>query len=113
MMPADFVAQPDDAKLRSCAKTYRNSTAQDPWKMFQKDPECGSRALKHLHDAYGPRCIYCDHAHGRTIDHVASKVSTPSKRFDWANWRPACMDCNNLKGRKRVIDPVRTDPRNY
>lgn len=112
-MPAEFVGQPDDADLRQCSKTYRSSIVQDPWKTFRSDPDCGSRALRHLHSAYGPRCIYCDHAHGRTIDHVLSKTASPNKRFSWANWRPSCMDCNNLKGTKRVIDPVRTDPRKH
>jgi len=31
----------------------------------------------------------------------------------WANWRPSCGDCNNLKGTRRIVDPVRADPRHY
>jgi hypothetical protein len=42
-----------------------------------------------------------------------AKSAKPQARFDWANWRLSCMDCNNQKGTQRVVDPVRKDPRSY
>ena len=114
MMPAVFVRQPRDVALRRCIGRFRKKKASsDLWKAFRKDDNCGARAIRNLQRAYGPRCLYCDHAYGWTIDHVAGKAATPGKRFLWANWRPACMDCNNKKGTARVVDPVRSDPRAY
>ena len=112
-MPVAFVARPHDAELKDCLTKYRNSKRKNVWKAFRADPDCGPCALHRLEHAYGARCAYCDHAHGRTIDHVAPKSAKPKARFDWANWRLSCMDCNNIKGVHTAVDPVRKDPRSY
>lgn len=111
MMPTTIAPKPGDRTLRSCLFAYRQRPVEDPWKAFRDDARCGPCALALLHGAYGARCLYCDHAHGRTIDHARPKSKTPRDRFAWANWRPSCGDCNNLKGTRRVIDPAREDPR--
>jgi 5-methylcytosine-specific restriction endonuclease McrA len=113
MMPATPAPQPADSKLRDCLRRYRKKTSKTAWKQFRADGTCGATALGHLHAAYGTRCIYCDHAHGRSIDHVTPKGSKAAKQLTWSNWRAACMDCNNQKGTKRIVDPVKTDPRTY
>jgi 5-methylcytosine-specific restriction endonuclease McrA len=113
MMPAAFAPQPADRKLRACLARYRKSKRADVWKAFRADSNCGPRAVDHLRAAYGGRCLYCDNAYGWTIDHVASKAAKPKARFQWANWRPSCMDCNNRKSSRRIVDPVRQDPRRY
>lgn len=111
MMPTTLAPRPNDRRLRRCLLAYRQRPLEDPWKAFRDDGRCGPCALGLLHVAYGKRCLYCDHAHGRTIDHASPKSKTPRDRFAWSNWRPACGDCNNLKGTRRIVDPAREDPR--
>lgn len=113
MMPTKFVPQPGDSILRGCQKKYRARPTQNNWKAFRNDKGCGERAVNALRVAYGSRCLYCDHAHGWTIDHAKPKAARPSMRFSWANWRLSCMDCNNKKGTKCFVDPVRHDPHDY
>jgi 5-methylcytosine-specific restriction endonuclease McrA len=113
MMPQAFVARPADARLKQCQSRYRKRKGRSAWKAFRADGECAPCAIEHLQRAYGARCVYCDHAHGRSIDHVSARSAKPQARFDWANWRLSCMDCNNQKGTKRAVDPVRKDPRSY
>jgi 5-methylcytosine-specific restriction endonuclease McrA len=113
MMPHAFIPRPIDLRLKRCQSKYRKRKSKSAWKAFRADSDCAPCALGHLQQSYGARCVYCDHAHGRTIDHVVSKSAKPRARFDWANWRLSCGDCNNLKGTKTVVDPVRKDPRSY
>jgi uncharacterized protein (TIGR02646 family) len=113
MMPTRVARQPTDSTLAGCLRRYRRKTTTDSWKAFRSDPHCGARAVELLQRAYGPRCAYCDHAHGRTIDHVLPKSRVAARKFAWANWRPCCGDCNNLKNVRRVVDPMREDPRRF
>jgi len=69
--------------------------------------------LDALHEAYGHRCVYCDHNPGRTIDHASPKRGDPSLTYVWANWRVSCGDCNNRKGTASVVDPHRADPSDF
>ncbi len=112
MMPVRLAAVPDDKDLTRCIRAHRKK-GPNAWKAFRAHPDGGGRALALLHDAYGSRCLYCDHAHARTIDHVCAKTSKPKEQFSWKNWRPVCMDCNNLKGVQSVVDPARADPRDF
>lgn len=112
MMPLAKVRQPADKVLSACIKKHKASNSATPWKVF-RDSACGPHAVQKLQEAYGTRCVYCDHADGRTVDHVVGKKEDPATCFAWANWRASCGDCNNLKGTKRAIDPVRVDPRGH
>jgi 5-methylcytosine-specific restriction endonuclease McrA len=112
MMPLAYVQQPADKTLSDCIEKHKASKSATPWKVF-RDSACGPHAVKKLQEAYGTRCVYCDHADGRTVDHVVGKKEDAATCFAWENWRACCGDCNNLKGKKRAVDPVKVDPRGY
>lgn len=114
MMPRTIVVltPKQEAELDACLESYRTSKATDPWKGFRQS-DCGALALRRLHEKYGTRCIYCDHGHGRTIDHAVAKSEKRDGTFEWSNWRPACGDCNNLKAKKTIVDPMNEEPRRF
>lgn len=37
-----------------------------------------------------------------TLDHVISRTRDPKKRFALDNLKPACIDCNTMKGSRRL-----------
>jgi hypothetical protein len=116
MMPVEPKPAPTDKTLKICIGRYRKRAKTHPiatvWKNF-RGSDCGKQWLDALHNAYGHRCLCCDHAEGRTIDHRDAKSLTASRAFAWKNHRPCCMDCNNLKGTKTIVDPLTEDPRAF
>lgn len=114
MMPRSFVelSSKQAEELENCLTSYRASKAKNPWKAF-RESTCGVLALRRLHEKYGSRCMYCDHGHGRTIDHAIAKKGKKDGTFEWSNWRPACGDCNNQKSTKTIVDPVKDEPRSF
>ena len=112
MMPLAYVQQPADKTPSDCVEKHKASKSATPWKVFQQS-KCGPHAIKKLQEACGTRCVYCDYAHGRTVDHVVGKTEDAATCFTWENWRACCGDCNNLEGKKRVVDPVKVDPRRH
>ena len=81
MMPVAFVRQPTDAKLAACLKEHRSASAEEAWKAFRAG-ECGKRAMRHLRDAYGTRCLYCDHADGEDFERPDSSSFSVLRRID-------------------------------
>lgn len=61
--------------------------------------------------AYGHRCLYCDHAPVRSVDHQQAKSASADGALAWDNFRPSCGDCNLWKGTMVVVDPLSEDPR--
>jgi hypothetical protein len=116
MMPVAPQPAPTGKTLKTCIGKYRKQATTLPvatvWKNF-RGSKCGKQWLDELHKAYGHRCLCCDHAEGRTIDHRDAKSLTVSGAFAWRNLRPWCGDCNNLKGTKTLVDPVSEDPRTF
>lgn len=65
----------------------------------------------------GGRCSFCtkkimDFNSEMTIEHIQTKVSTPSKIFEWDNLLCACKACNTKRGRKtydgeKYLDPTK------
>jgi hypothetical protein len=96
--------------LREYRRRARTQDVAAAWKAF-RESACGRRWFHALLEAYGDRCLYCDHAPGRTIDHVRAKSVSATATFAWDNHRPCCGDCNHLKGIAPVVDPVTEDPR--
>ncbi len=111
-MPLDLPPAPEDRALRTCLRRARMRRGPGAWKRFRAS-RCGKIAFDRLHDAYGGRCVYCDHTPGRTIDHSTPLSVRAAKAYAWENWRLACGDCNRLKGTRLVVDPVRSDPRDF
>ncbi len=108
-MPRPEPEQPENKKDSECLAAARGRGQR--WKNFRSSP-CGQKWWRHLSAAYDDRCVYCDHAPARTVDHVVPK-SKSSRRgiYEWKNWRAACGDCNREKGSTgRPFDPVREDP---
>jgi hypothetical protein len=114
MMPGKLRPAPRDRTLTTGIADYERRAEREPievvWKAFRAS-RCGDRWLDELHKAYGHRCLYCDHAEGRTIDHRDAKTRTSASAFTWSNHRPACGDCNRDKGTRQIVDPLTEDPR--
>src|SRR5688572_10936817 len=114
MMPLQRRDPPDDPELtKGLADVRRRAKGEDfaaLWKSFRSSA-CGLGWVNALEAAYGKRCMYCDHAPGRTIDHSTAKAKSASQMFAWENWRLSCGDCNRLKGSSTVVDPLTEDPR--
>ena len=65
----------------------------------------------------GGRCSFCtkkimDFNSEMTIEHIQTKVSTPSNIFEWDNLLCACKACNTKRGRKtydgeKYLDPTK------
>jgi uncharacterized protein (TIGR02646 family) len=116
MMPL-VTRGPSDAKgLKSRLKSWREKAdrreVKTVWKEFRSSAD-GKSAIKDLSAVYGPRCVYCDHAPGLTIDHVRAKAKQAAVAFSWSNWLPSCGDCNRNKGTKSTVQPLRDDPRRF
>lgn len=108
MMPRSSPPCPADQNAMDCLGKARSSKIA--WKRF-RESECGKVWWNYLSEAYEYRCVYCDHAPCRTVDHFRAKANEgKSAVFGWDNWRAACGDCNRLKGQKRPFDPVKEDP---
>lgn len=116
MMPVARRPRPSATDLDACLADYeQQATCEDVgvvWKRFRSSA-CGRRWFDALERAYGARCVYCDHAPGRTIDHCSPKSKGAAGVLAWRNWRVSCGDCNRLKGARTIIDPVRQDPRDF
>lgn len=116
MMPvAEQPAPSDEALLAGVARYRRKAEGGDvgaAWKAFRGSPH-GVAWFEALTAAYGERCLYCDHAPGRTIDHATAKTASAAGTFAWKNHRPSCGDCNRLKGTRAIVDPVQEDPRGF
>jgi hypothetical protein len=108
MMPRSKPPRPSDAKALACLAVARQDDID--WETFHKRA-CGKDWWSRLSTAFHGRCVYCDHCPAYSTDHVAPKSRESDLRFEWDNWRAACLNCNTLKGTKRVFDPVRDDPR--
>jgi 5-methylcytosine-specific restriction endonuclease McrA len=113
-MPVARQPAPTTRALRTCIARYRTRAATEPldvvWKQFRSSKTCGQLWFAALLDAYGHRCLYCDHAQARTIDHCKAKTTRVDHAFAWRNFRPACSDCNHQKGTRTIVDPVSEDP---
>lgn len=65
----------------------------------------------------GGRCSFCtkritDFNSEMTVEHIETKVSTPSKIFDWENLLCACRTCNTKRNEKsydkeKYLDPTK------
>ncbi|MEO7331529.1 MAG: hypothetical protein ABI193_23345 [Minicystis sp.] len=107
---------PREAALETCIEVYRKQAKAEPietvWKRFRAST-CGGRWFLALQGAYGHRCLYCDHAPVRSIDHRDAKSRSVGSAFAWKNFRASCGDCNHLKGMQKIVDPVSEDPRAF
>ena len=116
MMPVAPKPAPKDPALNTCIEVYREQAKTEPittvWKRFRAST-CGGSWVDALQSAYGHRCLYCDHAEGRSIDHRDAKSTSVERAFAWKNLRPSCLSCNNLKGTQAIVDPVSEDPRRF
>lgn len=116
MMPVARKPAPRDPALNTCIEVYRKQAKTEPistvWKRFRAST-CGGSWIDALQSAYGHRCLYCDHAEGRSIDHRDAKSTSIARAFAWDNFRPSCLGCNNLKGTLAIVDPVSEDPRRF
>jgi len=116
MMPVAPQPEPTDASLRSCLAGYRKQAKTEVikivWKRFRAS-NCGKSWFSALQRAYGHRCLYCDHAPTRVIDHSDAKSTNRAMAFAWDNLRPSCGDCNHQKGTSTIVDPLREDPRAF
>ncbi|WP_197041193.1 HNH endonuclease [Chondromyces apiculatus] len=108
--------RPRSATLKACLAKHeqqaQDGDLQAVWKRFRASP-CGQSWFAKLETSYGRRCMYCDHAPGRTIDHCKAKSKDSASMFRWSNWRVSCDGCNRLKNSRSLPDPVRGDPRDF
>lgn len=63
----------------------------------------------------GGRCSFCtkritDFNSEMTVEHIETKVSTPSKIFEWENLLCACKTCNTKRGQKMYDEAKYLDP---
>ncbi len=67
----------------------------------------------------GGRCSFCtkrimDFNSEMTVEHIQTKVSTPSKIFEWGNLLCACRTCNTKRSQKpydaeKYLDPTKIE----
>ncbi len=116
MMPVALQPRPTEAALETCIEVYRKQAKAEPvetvWKRFRAS-KCGARWFLALQGAYGHRCLYCDHAPVRSVDHRDAKSRSVGSAFAWKNFRASCGDCNHQKGTQTIVDPVSEDPRAF
>ena len=108
MMPVEPRSAPTEKALVTCLGDYRRRADGEPiakvWKAFRAST-CGAAWVDKLCEAYGYRCLYCDHAEGWTIDHAHAKSRSAAGAFAWKNFRPACGDCNHRRTPTRSSIP--------
>ena len=114
MMPVARKPAPTAPALDTCIKVYRKQAKIEPietvWKRFRASA-CGKAWFEELKAAYGHRCLYCDHAPVRSVDHQQAKSASDDGALEWDNFRLSCGDCNHWKGTMVIVDPVSEDPR--
>lgn len=74
---------------------------------------------KEFLDMTGGRCSFCtkritDFNSEMTVEHIQTKVSTPSKIFEWNNLLCACRTCNTKRNEKpyeekKYLDPTKVE----
>lgn len=70
---------------------------------------------KEFLDMTGGRCSFCtkritDFNSEMTVEHIQTKVSTPSKIFEWNNLLCACRTCNTKRNEKPYEEKKYLDP---
>lgn len=115
MMPVAPQDKPGDEALLECLADYsgrlREQEVKRVWKNFRQ-AKCGKDWFAALLEAYGKRCVYCDHCPAWTIEHVSPKAGHDDP-FEWSNWLPACGDCNRGKSTLDLVNPLEIDPRTF
>lgn len=99
----------------------KGKSVKDAYQLYKKNlnkykyntPETKAEFFKMT----GGRCSFCtkkitDFNSEMTVEHIQTKVSTPSKIFDWENLLCACRTCNTKRNekpydKKKYLDPTK------
>lgn len=124
LIPVSQAPEPSDFndKVRQPGSAFLAVNPQPSGRQWS-GREYWQRAHKDLHKSYGGICAYCgsyailpnskqnNPLGGSSVDHFLPKSATPSKAYEWSNFRLCRARLNNHKGNHEdVLDPFKLSP---